>query len=25
LSKSPKLPKEKLEKRRFLRVFAYTN
>ena len=25
LAKSPKLPKERLEKRRFLRVFAYTN
>jgi hypothetical protein len=25
LSKSGKVPKNKLEKRRFLRVFAYTN
>ena len=25
LSKSPKLPKERLERRRFLRVYAYTN
>jgi hypothetical protein len=25
LSKSPKLPKERLERRRFLRVYAYTS
>ena len=25
LSKSPKLPKDRLERRRFLRVYAYTN
>lgn len=25
LAKSPKLPKDRLERRRFLRVYAYTN